>query len=106
MKVKVKSWHAISNGDGTRGNTGHDEGDDKGDVGSIYRVHYEGYCPKRKVPAGDDCPLVWGEYSHVLHMRCILNGLVRLLRSNYVLWTVVDGATATARPCRILIFPE
>ncbi|KAF9650666.1 anaphase-promoting complex subunit Apc11 [Thelephora ganbajun] len=71
MKVKIKSWHAIAQWRWDTGNADHDEGDGEGDVCGICRVPYEGCCPTCKVP-GDDCPLIWGECSHVFHMHCLL----------------------------------
>ncbi|KAF9786110.1 anaphase-promoting complex subunit Apc11 [Thelephora terrestris] len=71
MKVKIKAWHAIAQWQWDTGNTDHDEGDGEGDVCGICRVPYEGCCPTCKVP-GDDCPLIWGECSHVFHMHCLL----------------------------------
>lgn len=44
------------------------EGDD---VCGICHSAYDGCCPNCKRP-GDDCPLVWGECSHVFHLHCIL----------------------------------
>ncbi|XP_077865133.1 anaphase-promoting complex subunit 11 [Saccoglossus kowalevskii] len=35
---------------------------------------FDGCCPDCKIP-GDDCPLVWGQCSHVFHMHCILKWL-------------------------------
>ncbi|EJD04565.1 RING/U-box [Fomitiporia mediterranea MF3/22] len=76
MKVHVKRWHAIAQWrwdtgsrdvDGADGDTE----DGEGDVCGICRVPYEGCCPACKMP-GDDCPLIWGECTHVFHMHCLL----------------------------------
>ncbi|KIK19122.1 hypothetical protein PISMIDRAFT_34038, partial [Pisolithus microcarpus 441] len=40
----------------------------------ICQVPYEGCCPTCKMP-GDDCPLMWGQCSHVYHMHCLLKWL-------------------------------
>nr|XP_054755915.1 anaphase-promoting complex subunit 11-like [Lytechinus pictus] len=40
----------------------------------ICRTAFDGCCPDCKMP-GDDCPLVWGQCSHVFHMHCILKWL-------------------------------
>ncbi|KAK7675868.1 hypothetical protein QCA50_021200 [Cerrena zonata] len=71
MKVVVKNWHAIAQWKWDTGNNDADDGDVEGDVCGICRVPYEGCCPSCKVP-GDDCPLIWGECSHVFHMHCLL----------------------------------
>ncbi|KZS90364.1 RING finger domain-containing protein [Sistotremastrum niveocremeum HHB9708] len=86
MKVTVKRWHAIAQWQwdtGTRSDPNteqegagnqtqnDDDEDGDGDVCGICRVAYEGCCPTCKVP-GDDCPLIWGECSHVFHMHCLL----------------------------------
>ncbi|KAI5118883.1 hypothetical protein M0805_003558 [Coniferiporia weirii] len=73
MKVHVKRWHAIAH---WRWDTGTRDADDteedgEGDVCGICRVPYEGCCPSCKMP-GDDCPLIWGECTHVFHMHCLL----------------------------------
>ncbi|XP_077989350.1 anaphase-promoting complex subunit 11 [Glandiceps talaboti] len=65
MKVTIKSswtgvatWRWVANDD----NCG------------ICRMAFDGCCPDCKIP-GDDCPLVWGQCSHVFHMHCILKWL-------------------------------
>ncbi|RUS81529.1 hypothetical protein EGW08_010699, partial [Elysia chlorotica] len=40
----------------------------------ICRMAFDGCCPDCKLP-GDDCPLVWGQCSHVFHMHCIVKWL-------------------------------
>ncbi|KAF8976507.1 RING/U-box [Cyathus striatus] len=59
MKVTVKQGDADS---------------EEGDVCGICRVPYEGCCPSCKMP-GDDCPLIWGQCTHVFHMHCLLKWL-------------------------------
>ncbi|KII86305.1 hypothetical protein PLICRDRAFT_43899 [Plicaturopsis crispa FD-325 SS-3] len=68
MKVNVKHWHAVAH---WRWDTGTDAADEEGDVCGICRVPYEGCCPACKIP-GDDCPLIWGECTHVFHMHCLI----------------------------------
>ncbi|KAJ7611235.1 anaphase-promoting complex subunit 11 [Roridomyces roridus] len=75
MKVVVKHWHAVAqwrwdtgNADSAAANANENEEDD---VCGICRVPYEGCCPSCKMP-GDDCPLIWGECTHVFHMHCLL----------------------------------
>ncbi|PAV19073.1 anaphase-promoting complex subunit Apc11 [Pyrrhoderma noxium] len=73
MKVRINRWHAIANwlwDTGTRGEN-EDGEDGEGDVCGICRVPFEGCCPQCKLP-GDDCPLIWGECTHVFHMHCLL----------------------------------
>ncbi|WWC67223.1 uncharacterized protein I206_101130 [Kwoniella pini CBS 10737] len=50
-----------------------DQNDDDEDeeVCGICQNEFEGCCPECKVP-GDDCPLIWGECTHVFHMHCLL----------------------------------
>jgi len=72
-KIHIKRWHAIAQ---WRWDTGaadaeNDDADGEGDVCGICRVPYEGCCPACKMP-GDDCPLIWGECTHVFHMHCLL----------------------------------
>ncbi|CEP15202.1 hypothetical protein [Parasitella parasitica] len=43
---------------------------DEDDVCGICHSDYDGCCPNCKRP-GDDCPLIWGECSHVFHLHCI-----------------------------------
>ncbi|RDB27419.1 Anaphase-promoting complex subunit 11 [Hypsizygus marmoreus] len=71
MKVKVKSWHAVAHWRWDTGAPEQDDPDGEGDVCGICRVPYEGCCPSCKMP-GDDCPLIWGECTHVFHMHCLL----------------------------------
>ncbi|KAH9177045.1 anaphase-promoting complex subunit 11 RING-H2 finger-domain-containing protein [Lactarius sanguifluus] len=70
MKITVKRWHAIAQWQWDTGKTD-DNGDAEEDVCGICRIPFEGCCPTCKVP-GDDCPLIWGECSHVFHMHCLL----------------------------------
>lgn len=70
MKVIVKQWHAIAQWQWDTGKTD-ENGEPEEDVCGICRVPFEGCCPTCKVP-GDDCPLIWGECSHVFHMHCLL----------------------------------
>ncbi|KAH0838699.1 anaphase-promoting complex subunit 11 RING-H2 finger-domain-containing protein, partial [Lanmaoa asiatica] len=71
MKVHIKHWSAVAQ---WRWNIGNNDPDDEGDVCGICRVPYEGCCPSCKMP-GDDCPLIWGECSHIFHMHCLLKWL-------------------------------
>jgi anaphase-promoting complex subunit 11 len=50
------------------------DGEDPDDVCGICRVAYEGCCPECKKP-GDDCPLIFGECTHIFHMHCLLKWL-------------------------------
>ncbi|TFK47964.1 anaphase-promoting complex subunit Apc11 [Heliocybe sulcata] len=70
MKVTIKSWNAIAQWRWDTGKADQDDADEE-DVCGICRVAYEGCCPACKMP-GDDCPLIWGECSHVFHMHCLL----------------------------------
>ncbi|KAL1406929.1 ubiquitin-protein ligase Anaphase Promoting Complex [Vanrija albida] len=54
-----------------RGYDQDDDDDDDDDVCGICRLAFESTCPECKVP-GDDCPLIWGECTHVFHMHCLL----------------------------------
>ncbi|KAH9518395.1 Anaphase promoting complex subunit 11 [Bulinus truncatus] len=40
----------------------------------ICRMAFDGCCPDCKLP-GDECPLVWGQCSHVFHIHCIVKWL-------------------------------
>ncbi|ORY59042.1 anaphase-promoting complex subunit 11 [Leucosporidium creatinivorum] len=51
-----------------------EDDDDDDDVCGICRVAYDGCCPDCKTP-GDECPLIWGECTHVFHMHCIIKWL-------------------------------
>ncbi|KAG1741847.1 anaphase-promoting complex subunit Apc11 [Suillus paluster] len=55
------------------GNANHDE-DDEGNICGICHISFEGCCAWCKIP-GTDCPLIWGECSHVFHMHCLLEWL-------------------------------
>ncbi|KAK8844675.1 hypothetical protein IAR55_006524 [Kwoniella newhampshirensis] len=84
MKVTIKSYHPVAywkwdtstephklyhyaspDGDGM------DDDDEDEDVCGICQNAYEGTCPECRVP-GDDCPLIWGECTHIFHMHCLL----------------------------------
>ncbi|KAF9007871.1 anaphase-promoting complex subunit 11 RING-H2 finger-domain-containing protein [Cyathus striatus] len=75
MKVTVKRWQAVAQWRWDIGNTAEGDADsEEGDVCGICRVPYEGCCPSCKMP-GDDCPLIWGQCTHVFHMHCLLKWL-------------------------------
>ncbi|TFK71681.1 RING/U-box [Pluteus cervinus] len=79
MKVTVKRWHAVAQWrwDTQTSNDpqdNDDDDDDEGNVCGICRIPYEGCCPACKMP-GDDCPLIWGECTHVFHLHCLLKWL-------------------------------
>ncbi|KZT58798.1 RING/U-box [Calocera cornea HHB12733] len=78
MKVTVKQWNAVAywkwdTGSTTEADPNPDE-DAEDDVCGICRVSFEGCCPTCKMP-GDDCPLIWGQCTHVFHMHCLLKWL-------------------------------
>ncbi|KAH8925900.1 RING/U-box [Atractiella rhizophila] len=85
MKVKIKAYHPIAvwswnlkqnqplNAQAT-GNEAEDGDDEEEDVCGICRIAFDGCCSDCKVP-GDDCPLIWGECTHVFHMHCLLKWL-------------------------------
>ncbi|POW14804.1 hypothetical protein PSTT_02736 [Puccinia striiformis] len=52
-----------------------DDEDDK-DLCGICRVAFGGCCPDCKVP-GEDCPLIWGECTHIFHMHCLLEWIAQ-----------------------------
>ncbi|KAH9448158.1 hypothetical protein MJO29_011456 [Puccinia striiformis f. sp. tritici] len=52
-----------------------DDEDDE-DLCGICRVAFEGCCPDCKVP-GEDCPLIWGECTHIFHMHCLLKWIAQ-----------------------------
>ncbi|KAI9278250.1 anaphase-promoting complex subunit 11 [Phascolomyces articulosus] len=65
MKLKVKSWTMAA----------YWSWDVKeADVCGICHVAYDGCCPDCTTP-GDDCPLIWGECTHVFHMHCLVKWL-------------------------------
>ncbi|KAI8900654.1 anaphase-promoting complex subunit 11 [Globomyces pollinis-pini] len=64
LKVKIHSWREVAV---WKWNV--DE-----EVCGICQGPFEGTCPGCKVP-GNDCPLLWGECTHVFHMHCILKWL-------------------------------
>jgi len=89
MKVTIKSYHAIatwswnlkpnsnpddSNTDASGANNNEDDDDEEEDVCGICRIAFDGCCHDCKIP-GDDCPLIWGECTHVFHMHCLLKWL-------------------------------
>ncbi|ORY23546.1 anaphase-promoting complex subunit 11 [Naematelia encephala] len=66
-----KLWrYAQPDAEGSYGDVEDDEDEDD-DVCGICRLAFESCCPECKVP-GDDCPLIWGECTHVFHMHCLL----------------------------------
>ncbi|KAM0748000.1 RING/U-box [Meredithblackwellia eburnea MCA 4105] len=83
MKITVNHQHAIAiwkwqlkpqplpGQEAATGNQDEEDEDDDDDVCGICRVAYDGCCPECKVP-GDECPLIWGECTHVFHMHCLL----------------------------------
>ncbi|EJT97651.1 RING/U-box [Dacryopinax primogenitus] len=78
MKVTVKQWHAVAYWRWDTGAPGDQDAnadeDAEEDVCGICRVSFEGCCPTCKMP-GDDCPLIWGQCTHVFHMHCLLKWL-------------------------------
>ncbi|KAH8829194.1 anaphase-promoting complex subunit 11 [Flagelloscypha sp. PMI_526] len=78
MKITVKSWNAVAQwrwdiSDPSKPDEEEDD-DEEGNVCGICRNPYDGCCPSCKMP-GDDCPLIWGECSHVFHMHCLMKWL-------------------------------
>ncbi|WVR03184.1 hypothetical protein IAU60_000175 [Kwoniella sp. DSM 27419] len=84
MKLTIKSYNAVAYWKWDTSNepykvhhytsadpTGYDDDDDEDDVCGICQAAYEATCPECKVP-GDDCPLIWGECTHIFHMHCLL----------------------------------
>lgn len=63
MKLNVVSWNMAAQ---WSWNVKEDD-----DVCGICHSAYDGCCPTCKMP-GDDCPLIWGECSHVFHLHCIM----------------------------------
>ncbi|KIK16575.1 hypothetical protein PISMIDRAFT_71460, partial [Pisolithus microcarpus 441] len=77
MKVCVKHRSAVAQWRWNTGNNTNDNyatADNDGDVCGICRIPYEECCPSCKMP-GDDCPLIWGQCTHVYHMHCLLKWL-------------------------------
>ncbi|KIY74087.1 anaphase-promoting complex subunit Apc11 [Cylindrobasidium torrendii FP15055 ss-10] len=70
MKVKVTNWNAVAYWHWDVASAVDDFSGEQEPCG-ICRNPYEGCCPSCKVP-GDDCPLIWGECTHVFHMHCLL----------------------------------
>ncbi|KXS09311.1 RING/U-box [Gonapodya prolifera JEL478] len=66
MKMKIKRWQAVA--------VWKWDLPDEDDVCGICRNVFDGCCPDCKSP-GDDCPLIWGQCSHVFHMHCLLKWL-------------------------------
>ncbi|KAH9821144.1 anaphase-promoting complex subunit 11 [Melampsora americana] len=86
MKIKIKKVNAVahwrwnlSNGKSNepnqvKGGGEEEEGEEEEleeELCGICRNAFEGCCPDCKIP-GDDCPLIWGECSHIFHMHCLL----------------------------------
>ena len=63
MKIKVKSWNMVAQW------SWYVKEDD--DVCGICYSEYDACCPTCKMP-GDECPLIWGECTHVFHLHCIM----------------------------------
>ncbi|KAF7784847.1 hypothetical protein Agabi119p4_1012 [Agaricus bisporus var. burnettii] len=57
MKVTIKHWHAVAQWRWDTGKSEPNSDDSEGDV------------------CGDDCPLIWGECTHIFHMHCLLKWL-------------------------------
>ncbi|CED83582.1 anaphase-promoting complex subunit apc11 [Phaffia rhodozyma] len=91
MKVQFKNWQAVAawrwdiktdTSDQPSYPTYNNEGDDddeeedeeEEDVCGICRLAFDSTCPECKIP-GDDCPLMWGQCTHVFHMHCVLKWL-------------------------------
>ncbi|WVN88465.1 uncharacterized protein L203_103676 [Cryptococcus depauperatus CBS 7841] len=83
MKVKISSYNAVAYWLWDVSDEPHklyhyaspDAGimddDDDEEICGICQAPFESTCPECKVP-GDDCPLIWGECTHVFHMHCLL----------------------------------
>ncbi|KAL7420278.1 ubiquitin-protein ligase Anaphase Promoting Complex [Cryptotrichosporon argae] len=79
MKLTIKAYHAVAAWKWDTSSEPHrlyaygtgDEDEDEDDVCGICQAAFESCCPECKVP-GDDCPLIWGECTHVFHMHCLL----------------------------------
>ncbi|CAO1632123.1 unnamed protein product [Parajaminaea phylloscopi] len=68
MKVIVQDWSAVA--------TWVWDVRDPDDVCGICQNNFDGVCGSCKTPrGGDECPLLFGECSHVFHMHCILKWL-------------------------------
>lgn len=64
MKINIKSWNMAAEWSWNILREGEDSC-------SICHSKYDACCPTCKMP-GDDCPLMWGECSHVFHLHCIV----------------------------------
>uniref|UniRef100_A0A0B6ZHT0 Anaphase-promoting complex subunit 11 n=1 Tax=Arion vulgaris TaxID=1028688 RepID=A0A0B6ZHT0_9EUPU len=64
LKVKIKSWTGVATWKWIAND----------DNCGICRMAFDGCCPDCKLP-GDECPLVWGQCSHVFHIHCIVKWL-------------------------------
>ncbi|KAI9316367.1 anaphase-promoting complex subunit 11, partial [Dichotomocladium elegans] len=62
MKLKLKSWTMAAYWSWDV---------EEADICGICQVVYDGCCPDCTTP-GDDCPLIWGECSHVFHLHCLM----------------------------------
>ncbi|ODN89664.1 anaphase-promoting complex subunit 11 [Cryptococcus wingfieldii CBS 7118] len=85
MKLKIESYNAVAywkwdvstephklyHAASADGGGIMDDDDDDEEVCGICQAPFESTCPDCKVP-GDDCPLIWGECTHVFHMHCLL----------------------------------
>ncbi|KAL7414952.1 anaphase-promoting complex subunit 11 RING-H2 finger-domain-containing protein [Mrakia frigida] len=75
MKVHVKNWQAVAiwrwdtAAQGEDGKIAPEDPDEE--VCGICRLAFDSTCPECKIP-GDDCPLIWGQCTHVFHMHCLL----------------------------------
>ncbi|KAI7864652.1 anaphase-promoting complex subunit 11 [Spinellus fusiger] len=65
MRVHVKSWTMAAYWSWENTHS---------DTCGICQLAFDACCPQCTVP-GDDCPLLWGECSHVFHMHCIMKWL-------------------------------
>jgi len=65
MNVKINQWHSVAR---WKWDTKDEESC------GICRFEFEEACPVCSKP-GDDCPIVWGECSHIFHMHCIMKWL-------------------------------
>ncbi|KAI8971389.1 anaphase-promoting complex subunit 11 [Pilobolus umbonatus] len=61
MKIHVRSWNLAAQWSWRVAGE---------DICSICQSAYESCCPSCTMP-GDDCPVVWGECSHIFHLHCI-----------------------------------
>ncbi|KAG0143312.1 hypothetical protein CROQUDRAFT_31050, partial [Cronartium quercuum f. sp. fusiforme G11] len=72
MKVRIKNFNAVAH---WRWNLSKEEEEEdeesEEELCGICRAPFEGCCPDCRIP-GDDCPLIWGECTHIFHMHCLL----------------------------------